>query len=268
MRPVLVILGFIIGVVGVMWYREAQCAVGCDATCEAELRKRRQEQIRIQREAREAQRQTTAEAALASRRANEALALQARLRIAQERAAQALEHAAEDERWEQEAIKRERVASLLAQEAEEKAKVAAAVARSAEEALRKAKEISDAALAIYDEDVEIEKGRRELEQCMAEKRQAVEQAAATLAPCESDQGKVEARLEHTKAVYEALMQSLPAGISNGDVIQCYGDIYKVENGKRRHYTWEGYLKANQPTPQKETENCPALLTLNPGPPIF
>lgn len=55
-----------------------------------------------------------------------------------------------------------------------------------------------------------------------------------------------------------MMPSLPAGIKEGDVIQCPGNagIFKVEGGKKRWYSWNAYVAAGQPVPK--VVSCDAL----------
>ncbi len=52
-------------------------------------------------------------------------------------------------------------------------------------------------------------------------------------------------------VIVALMQTpaLPAGVSEGDNITCEGrgKFYKVQNGKKRWYSFDAYNKAGTPT---------------------
>ncbi len=45
------------------------------------------------------------------------------------------------------------------------------------------------------------------------------------------------------------MPKLPKGVSNGDNVTCegLGKYYKIENGKKRWYVWEAWVKAGQPT---------------------
>lgn len=61
-------------------------------------------------------------------------------------------------------------------------------------------------------------------------------------------------------VVMAQTPSLPAGLSNGMIIQVDGyAIYKIEGGKLRHYTWEAYVLAGKPVPvQKKSADVASV----------
>ncbi len=62
-----------------------------------------------------------------------------------------------------------------------------------------------------------------------------------------------------------MMPSLPPGINNGDVVICPSNsaIYKIDNGKKRWYSWEAYAGAGQPA--RKTVACDALDKIPNGP---
>jgi hypothetical protein len=48
------------------------------------------------------------------------------------------------------------------------------------------------------------------------------------------------------------MNMLPEGLKEGDVVACHGSpaIFKIENGKKRFYSWNAYAAAGQPVPKR------------------
>jgi hypothetical protein len=67
------------------------------------------------------------------------------------------------------------------------------------------------------------------------------------------------------AVVGSLMGSkLPAGVVEGDNIECPGGgkFYKIENGKKRWYSWDAFVKYGQP--QRKVISCDALNSIPEG----
>lgn len=58
---------------------------------------------------------------------------------------------------------------------------------------------------------------------------------------------------------------VPNGVSNGEVIRCIatGKVFKVENGQKRWYSWDAYVRAGKP--KFVEKNCSIVSALPNGP---
>ena len=258
-----------VGIVLVTWYGLSQCQqnMGCDSVCQADLKRRKEEQLRIEKEAREAQRKAVASAAVASRRAAEAAALQNSQRVAEQRAAELAAHALEDESLAAEARKQLDVAERLAREAEKVAKDATLKANEAEEALNRAKATFEISKDGCAKDATVERAQMQANQCLSELQEYEGRTTTELTTCREELTDLQTQVAWAKTEEANQKMALPPELTAGDVVKCYNDIYKIENGQRRHFTPEGYRKVNQPTPQMEPDSCPAVMSLDPGPEI-